>query len=232
MPAVWVKEGFVKGGLGGITEFVGRLREVEEDCKTTYDGKSRTQMALHFYEVEIIESADPVVLENGLYTTWVGQSGKTNSTNQRMFNDWFKFHTDSNLDGELPTSLYGLRIRYRKASYDFGEKLTPGSAFIPVELVGDDEAPRPRATKVASKPAEVDEPVENEIPDEALVSAVVDAIGEDGATRDMLRKALFKTAAIRARVGAVGGLDELLAFVVESGRVEESEGFYSVSDPV
>lgn len=249
MPAVWQEDQFVNGGLSGIEEFIGRLREVEEDVESVFDGKPRTQMALHFYDVEIIASADPVVLENNLYTTWVGQSSRKNSTNMKMFLDWQKFHKEQGLEGSLPSALYESLIRWRKATYEFGENMNPGRAFIPVEFVEDEEPqPKPAASRSRgtsstsrSKPAEAPPAEETEdsgeasdAPAEEVTAAVLEALGEDGNTRDGLRRALFKTAALRAKVGAAGGLDTVLAYVVESGQVEESEGFYyrKEEDPI
>ena len=130
MPGVWNTDDLTEGGLASVAEFVGRLTDVEDDV----EGKFGLQKELHFSDVEIVEAADDVTLDEGRYTSWVKQSNKKNSTDGRMIADWTEFAKAHDM-GPLPSCFYGVLIRWQKATYEFGDDMSPGRALIPVEVI-------------------------------------------------------------------------------------------------
>ncbi len=226
VPAIWNSGDATEGGLRGINIFVGKLREVEEDVEGTYG----TQLALHFYDVEVEDSADPVILEEGKYTTWTKQSTKKGSSNIKMLALWEVFCKTNKL-GALPGGLYDLNIRWEKTTLEFGEGMSPGTVFVPTELV-EAVAPvkaAPRRGRPKSEEVEdnADGPSSSEnVPNDAIVKVVMATVGEDGATRDIIRRDLMKKATLRTKMTAAGGLDAVLAYLVENGSLGEDEGFY------
>ena len=239
MPGVWEEDDFVEGGLASIEEFTGRLTDVEEDV----EGKYGLQKELHYGDVEIIKAADDVTLENGRYTTWVKQSNKKNSTDGRMSADWRQFAKDHKL-GALPDGFYGQLIRWEKTTYEFGDEMSPGRAMIPLELLeGDSKKTSKSKTSTKAKPvkptkpADEDEPEDSDDSDdggdsgvpEELVTIIHKTVGEDGATKDMIRRAVTKTSINRKLIAAFdGGLDAILEAMEDS--LDEEEGSYTRVD--
>ncbi len=234
MPGVWEEDDFVEGGLASIEEFTGRLTDVEEDV----EGKYGLQKELHYGDVEIIKAADDVTLENGRYTTWVKQSNKKNSTDGRMSADWRQFAKDHKL-GALPDGFYGQLIRWEKTTYEFGDEMSPGRAMIPLELLEEGSTKTSKKTSTKAKPAKpVDtEPEDSDDSDsdgdsgvpEELVTIIHKTVGEDGATKDMIRRAVTKTSVNRKLIAAFdGGLDAILTAMEDS--LDEDEGAYTRVD--
>ena len=210
MPATWKTGEFNEGGYKGITEFIGRLSDVEEDIESSFGG---LQLALHFYDVEITESVDPIALEGGKLTIWQKQSNKKSSTNAKMVADWNAFVTAHNLEG-LPKGLYDKLFRWKKCVYDYGEDLSPGTAYVPVEII---EEGAPKAVPVQEVPVEV-------TPE--AVDLVMGTISEGGVTKDQIRRELAKKSASRTTIVKSGGIDNVLAHMVESGVISELEGVF------
>ncbi len=232
MPGVWDVEDLTEGGLASITEFIGRLDDVEDDV----EGKFGEQKELHFSDVEIIEAADDVTLDEGRYTTWVKQSNKKNSTDGKMVADWASFAAANDLS-PLPTCLYGVLIRWKKTTYEFGDDMSPGRALIPVELIetGGKKAKTSKKTKTTAAATTEAAPPSNEDEDDsdgeeaavpaALVEVIHATIGEDGATREMIRRAVSKKQALRTALTEAGGLDAVLEALQT---IEEDDGTYTI----
>lgn len=229
MPGVWSTDDLVEGGLASVSKFVGRLDDVEEDV----EGKFGDQKELHFSDVEIIEAADDVTLEEGHYTCWVKQSNKKNSTDGRMVADWVEFAKAHDM-GPLPSCFYGVLMEWDKATYEFGGDMNPGRAMIPVKLVEEGGKKKSASSKSKTKtpkktaptpPAEDDnEDGGSDVP-EILAIAIHAAVGEDGATREMIRRAVQKKAALRTALTAAGGLDDVLSAMEDT--LDEDEGTYT-----
>ena len=236
MPAVWNEDDFTEGGLASVAEFVGRLTDIDEDV----EGKFGDQLELHFSDVEIIEAGEDVALDEGRYTSWVKQSKKKSSTNGLMYKDWREF-AQANDMGPLPSCFFGVLMRWRKATYEFGDDMNPGRALIPVELVEEGGKKKSTSTKskaktASTKPAapaapptteqadEDDDDKGNGLP-EILVEAIHAAVGADGATREMIRRAVQKKAALRTALTAAGGLDEVLSAMEDT--LDEADGTYT-----
>ena len=64
-----------------------------------------------------------------------------------------------------------------------------------------------------------------------LVALAVATAGEDGATRDLLRRELTKRASDRASIVALGSIDTFLTLLVESGDLTEDDGVYTAVNP-
>ncbi len=231
-PGVWDVDDLVEGGLASIEEFVGRLTDVDEDVEGNYG----LQKELHFHDVEIIEAADDVSLDEGRYTCWVKQNNKKNSTDGRMIADWAEFCKAQSM-GPMPSCLYGVLIRWQKATYEFGDEMSPGRAMIPVELMEEGgskkskskskAAPAKTSTKKAPPPPAEEPEDEDEEPaiSEAVTTAIHGAIGEDGATREMIRRVFLKKAALRKDLAKFGTLEEVLEAM---NTIEEDEGTYTM----
>jgi len=225
MPAVWNDDDFTENGLASVSEFVGRLIDVEEDV----EGKFGDQLELHFEDVEIIEAADDVTLDEGRYTSWVKQSNKKNSTNGKMYQDWILFAKEHDM-GPLPSCFYGVLIRWEKATYEFGEDMDPGRALIPVELIDEGAKSKAgngkagKATKAATPPPPEEHADEDTSVPEELVTVIHGTIGEEGATKEMIRRALSKKAKHRTLLSEAGGLEDVLEAM---DTIEEDDGTYT-----
>ncbi len=249
-PATWNDEEFISGGLKGITKFNGQLTEIEEDIEGLYGD----QMALYFDECTVLESAEEVSLEDGKYTDWIKQTNKKNSVNQMFVQHIKTFITHHKLKGGVPDALYGVDITWERLVVLEGNEdkgMSPGMCLVPVALVGQ-EAPakgRRASAKTEEEPAapprrrrraapdpepEDEEPPATEgddggeptnVPSE-LTEFVLGIIGEDGATRDLIRRDVTKKTALRKLQTAAGGLDTVLAHMVEAESIVEEDGTY------
>jgi len=241
MPGTWNVDDFTEGGLASVEEFIGRLDNVEEDV----EGKFGLQLELSFSEVEIIEAGDDVTLDEGRYTSWIKQTNKKNSTNGKMFVEWAEFASAHDLGDTLPDCFYGMLMRWRRSTYEFGDDMTPGRAMIPVELIEEGgsktkktkskvvKARVPKAAPPPAKEPEDEDGEESNLPEE-LVNTIHGVVGEEGATRDMIRRALAKKAALRKLLADAGGLDVVLPAMEDT--LDEDDGTYtrveSDDDPV
>jgi len=221
MPAVWNEDDFSESGLKSIEAFTGKLYEVEEDIendRTLDDGTRLTglQTAFHWEEVEDVESPEPVKLEGGKLTSWVKQKSSKNSTFHRMFKDWSTFAQSAGI-APLPSGLFGKRIRWERKTYSYGADFNPGRAFVPVSLVTIAEAKRP-----------VGPPVAPSVPSDKLQGFITDQVGEDGATLDIIRRAVVKAGAkAKKAVEDAGGLESILEYIVGTGALTEADGYYT-----
>ena len=219
MPAVWSTDSFVEGGVKSITFFRGRLRSTEEDV----EGKFGPQVQLSFYDVRDLEAADGYTCEDGEFDYFVKQSNKSNSTNGRMIKQWAEF-VGANKLGPLPNCLYDIDLEWKGVEYDFGPDNNPGKALIPVKLL--DGKPATGRTSTKAAPAPAPDTSDYEIPDELKV-LVLEAVGEDGGTRDIIRRAVSTKPAFRKLVAdAPGGLDGVLAAMVAGGHLKQDDEYY------
>ncbi len=242
-PATWNDEEFISGGLKGITKFNGQLTEIEEDIVGTYGD----QMALYFDECTVLESAEEVSLEDGKYTDWIKQTNKKNSVNQMFVQHIKTFITHHKLKGGVPDALYGVDITWERLVVLEGNEdkgMSPGICLVPVALVGqeapakgrraskteEDSEPPTRKRRATTPEPEGDEDGESaSIPSE-LTEFILGIIGEDGATRDLIRRDITKKTALRKLQIAAGGLDPVLAHMVEGGGIVEEDGTYFLPD--
>ena len=231
MPAVWGEDEFHAGGLKGISKFNGKAKEFEEDV----DGKYSLQVALYFEDVEVLESTDEVVLEDGDYTDWIKQSNKTGSVNEQFALHIRDFIRANKLKGGVPNAIYGHMITWERQEVteasDDG-KMSAGLCLVPVALV-DEEPPvkttkTTKATKASAPPAEEydDEPDENDGPHAELVAFITKCIGDDGATRDLVRREVAKKTPMRNHMKAFGDgkFDSVIDALLESETLVEDDG--------
>lgn len=239
----WNRTDFVEGGVRGVTVFDGVLIEVEEEVPGKFE---KLQDIYHFSDVVITESQEEVTLENDELTSYCTHSRRKNSTAGHLAELWMDFCEAHNL-GSPPDSLYGVRASYRRESFDFGPDMNPGTGFVPVALL--DKPGKANGAKVAAK-APVKAPaaprgnrppagkVAEEIGDTTPITFSAELVllaksiaGEDGATRDLLRRELTKKASLRSQVVAAGGIDAVLALLVEADILAEDDGVYTSTNP-
>lgn len=240
MPGIWDRDDFKEGGMKGITQFTGKLSEVEEDVEGRDFGQgARSQLALHFYDVEIEESADEVALEDGKLTDWINQSSKRSSVNAVWVGALADFATANELDvANLPDCLYDIEMRFKRITLVAANEergMSAGRALVPVEII--DSKPKKKAKKTEpvkakkSKPAPVEDDDEDDEAEEGgldsgFVKFVVAAVGEDGSTRDLIRRDIVKKAPMRKIMTEFGGLDTCLEYLVEHDHIVEDDGTY------
>ena len=220
----WNREDFKEGGTKGITEFIGVLDEVEDEVPGKFD---KLQDVYHFSAVEITQSEEDVTLENDELVTYTTHSRRKNSTSGKLAELWMDFCDAQRLDSP-PDSLYGMPIRYKRETFDFGPDMNPGSGFVPVEIP---DAKPSKKVRGAAQVTHSGRNGKNAPPalDAKLVALAVATAGEDGATRDLLRRELTKRASDRASIVALGGIDTYLTLLVESGDLTEDDGVYVAS---
>lgn len=227
------RNAYTEGGMKGVLEFTGRLEEIEEEVEGNYG----PQDAYHYYDVEITESEEEVDLDEGRFTSWTKHSSRKNSVAGKTAFAWMDFAEAHNLEPDADDDLTPVQqvasafkdkhVRYRRVTHEFGEGMNPGSSFVPVELMEKAPAkPAGRGTKPAPAKPTPSKPAKKE-PAPEIVEAIVAAVGEDGATRDIIRREVVKKAALRTALGASGGLDTVLAILVDLGTLTESEGYYA-----
>ena len=212
MGAIWDVDEFVEGGLKGLTQFIGTLEGFEDDV----EGKYGTQVRLDFVNVEIIESVEPIKLDNKEHSEYIKQGSRKNSVNQKMVADWTAAAKEMGV-GPIPSCFFGKPLMWTRATYDFGEDMTPGTAFVPSALGVD--------ASFAYSPAG-DETVD--VP-EALEAKVLEVLGDEGANADMVRGSLARKKSTREALAELGGIDVLMASLVVSEVVSESDGLFTVA---
>lgn len=221
------REAYTEGGVKGVTEFIGRLEDIDEEV----DGQFGPQDEWHYHNVEVVESEEDVTLDEGRYTAWTKHSTRKNSVSGRNAFMWMDFAEQHGLEPDdsedsplqqIASAFKDKRIRFRRTTHDFGKDMSPGSSFVPVELMAGKKA-APKKAVTSEKP----EP-KGDIPDE-ITEAIIAAVGEDGATRDVIRREVVKKAALRTALGKAGGLDTVLAKLVEGSVLYEDEGLYSTT---
>jgi hypothetical protein len=237
------RDAYVEGGMRGVVEFIGRLEEIEEEVEGSYG----PQDAYHYYDVEVTESEEEVELEEGRYTAWNKHSIKKNSVSGKTAYVWMDFaeaHGFEPPDDDDLTPVQQIAeafkdrlVRYRRMTHEFGEGMNPGQSFVPVEDMEAEKkttpARRTGRTNDAAKstPARTPRaPAKPKGPAQEVVDAVMTAVGEDGSTRDLIRRAVVKKAALRTALGEAGGLDKVLEYLVENDKLTEADGFYAVPE--
>lgn len=220
MGALWNPEQFTEGGVKSVKSFKGRLRAVEEDV----EGRFGPQVQLEFYDVRDVEADDSFdVGDDGELTYYIKQSPKKGSTNGKMIKDWMDFVVAHKF-GPLPNSLYDVDIAWVRAEYDFGPDNNPGKAMVPASLIEGTGTPAARKPGTTAAPAPP--PADYEVPEE-LVNAVLAAVGEDGGTKDIIRRAISTKSALRKlATEAPGGLDTILSVLVAAGFLNQQDEFY------
>ena len=210
MGAIWDVDEFVEGGLKGLTKFIGTLEGFEDDV----DGKYGIQVRLDFVNVEIIESVEPIKLDNKEHTEYIKQGTRKNSVNQKMVADWTAVAKEMGV-GPIPSCFFGKPLMWTRATYDFGEDMTPGTAFVPSALSGD-SAPTPGLDETVDVP-------------EALETKVLEVLGDEGANADMVRGSLARKKSTREMLAELGGIDVLMASLVAAEVVAENDGLFTVA---
>ena len=223
----WNREDFVEGGVRGVTVFDGVLAEIEEEVPGKFE---KLQDVYHFRDVTITESQEEVTLENDELTYYCTHSRRKNSTAGHLAQLWMDFCEGHSLDSP-PDSLYGVRATYKREFFDFGPDMNPGTGFVPIAILDGIPDTKPQtvakvAPRKTTKPAAVGslsvDPLSDELVDTAKTTA-----GEDGATRDLLRRELTKKASLRSQVVTAGGIDSVLATLVEGGYLAEDDAVYT-----
>lgn len=223
MPGFWDNDEFQESGFASIKKFSGVLVDVEDDVEGDYG----SQIAFHWEDVELLEAGDDVSLDNGEYTSWIKQSSRKGSTNDRVVAAYKEFKADNELEGSMEyfKFLQGVRCIFERQTYDFGKKINPGSAFVPVELDGGSSK---KASKSKAK-AKDEEAEESDELDEKLVAAVIAAVEDEGQTSALIKAALNKKASTRKLLNDAGTIKSVLAQMVEAGLIEEDEGVFSAA---
>lgn len=211
MSIVWNDEGFTEGGLRGIKRFEGVLKEIEDGV----EGKFGPQVRFDFAEVEVLDAAEPVVLSDGTFTTWIRQSGRKNSVQHKVFIGMKEF-AGAQGEGPVPSCFIGKRLVWEMQEFDFGEDMSPGRGPVPVGTVG-------------TESSSVAEPVEAFVPSDAVIALVKGAVAEDGVTSQMLRRALAAKAAGKAALKEAG-LDGVIQALVDADVLYEDNQVFFLSE--
>ncbi len=235
MPAIWDPEAFVAGGMRGIQRFSGALVNHEEDVEGRF-GKPQIRFEWSDAVVLETESDEEIVLEDGKFTDWVTQQSGKNSTNKRMVEDMAAFCKANDINGSLPNCLYELPLVWERATYEYegtddeGKPLNPGRAFIPGAYVEEDKPKdKPKAKGKAATKTSGDESPNGAVPAE-LRDFILETVGTDGATRDIIRREVVKKTAMRTASTKFGGFEKVLAAVTETGVLAEDDGYYVIPD--
>lgn len=223
MPARWNEDEFTESGFKSIKEFIGVLDSVEEDV----EGEYGDQIQSVYTGVELVEAGDEVELEDDIFTTWVKQSDKKNSTNSRWVADLRAFADSHDIEWKGGASFIGMKLRMRRVEYDFGSKVNPGTAFVPIETLDSK-----KASKSTRRRTSASEP-ESEATGAAdpLVVGIVLAIGESdgGLTHALLKKHVAGTSKLKSALGKEPvKFDAYMEALVEAGTVVIEDGVYSV----
>ena len=206
MPAVFKTGDLTEGGLRGIKKFAGVFDSFEDDI----EGEYGTQVSFHWTDATVLESTDPIVLEDGHFTTWAKQSNKKNSTYGKVLKDWESFAAANKFElGERFAGFKGKNIVYQQKTYEFGKDATPGKGYVPVAFYDGPVAAKPAAAAPAN-----------------LQDKVKEIVGAAGAEREAIRRELLK-AGLRNAVSEQGGVEKVLETMVASKTIAvDAEGKY------
>ena len=159
--------------------------------------------------------------ENGTFTEFVKDSDEKTGKFMKKLEQMEIFVDEHKLEGaDAIFALEGLAIRWKqfrtseaKAATETREAFQAGYTFVPVEVVDLEnfEAPKP----------EVDDPSDE------IIAAVVASLDEE-LTLSLIQRELKKKKLFRDEMTNIGGLDVVLAFMVENEQIKVTEeGAYS-----
>ena len=219
-PSVWDSTDFVDGGLKSIVRFRGKLRETEEDV----EGEYGAQVALHFYDVEILEAGDDVHLEEGLYTDWIKQSVKKNSVNHRMIGKWEEAALELDIKWAGAKTFVDRDLVWeRQVVWEpNSDDMSPGKALIPISLGDAAKASTDKRTTPSEETTEGNDDISDE-----LVEFITQATG-DGLTGALIKRAVTKKVKMKNAMVKAGGLDTVIEYMVENDLLVEDDGTYAV----
>ena len=255
MPGVWDRDAFVESGFDSIKKFSGTLVSVEEDVEGDYGSQIAFRWSnVEILEADcdiVLEDG-----EFTKWLKQSSRKNSMNQKVVDAYLD-FKDEAGLDGDNEQFAFLHDTPAVYEMTEFEFGKNRANGEVMtgrfpIPVEIVEDkpkkklaakptakpvkqaepeeveEEAPKPvkKAAPAKSKPAPVEEPEEVELP-EALVDAVIEAVGEDGATEALITAALKRKAVTRKALAEFGEIADLLGAMVEGELLTEDDGTYT-----
>ena len=207
-------EEFVATGFKGITKFRGVL----VDAETGVSGKYGDQVRLEWEDAEVLAvegDEDFPVFEDGVFQTWVKESPSTSSVNWHMIDEVETFCRENKIAPISIHALKGLNLVWERHSQDYGDELSPGTWFAPIEFV---KPPHPAKEKVV-------EGKTTELSD-ATVAVIKEAVG-DGVPASKVRRGFSKfPAAVRKEIGGVENVPEVLATLVAQDVLYEDDGVF------
>lgn len=218
--------------------FIGKLTEIEEDIASDFTndkGETRYQSKLQWTDVEPLAWEAPVTLEDNQFRRYVTQSDAKRSTWGFMQRDFENFANRQHLDGVLPDCLLNTDFIWARVEYQMGRNTSPGMAYVPVDVAenrekyekglvegGSEDTGKASEGSGGSKGPKVPDSIEQAVEDAALAAA------EGGASADDIKQALIGKGPTRKGMAAAGGVEAVIAYLVKHGKLEESDGTYSV----
>ena len=116
--------------------------------------------------------------------------------------------------------------------------MSPGKALVPVVIIGKEtkkakpaKAAAKSTAKTAKSKAKEAEPEDDDDGESSglgtkFIEFVVGIVGEDGSTRDLVRREIVKKSAMRKIMTEFGGLDTVLEYLIENDHLTEDDGSY------
>ncbi len=219
----WNNDDFVEGGLKGIKVFSGVLNDIEEGVTGQYGA----QVRFDFTQVEIIESAEPLVLPNGTLSLWFKDSARVGSVKHKVTQDMIAFAKEKGV-GPVPSCFKDTLMTWEVREYAYegtgadGQPMAPGRGPVPIAL--DSEVMSTATRDTSNDEASTPDVATIEIPD-AILTLINDGVDEDGSTGAMLRKIIGKPAAGKKLIKE-HGLDDVLAALVATDVLYVDDGVF------
>jgi len=210
--SIWNPEDFTEGGFKGIKKIEAVLQDLEDGV----EGKYGDQIRFDFVNVSIVESEEPVKLNDNELTEYIKESQRTGSVNQKMVLDWTAVAKELGV-GPIPSCFKGVPMIWEHRTYDFGEGMSPGMAYVPVSFLD------------GAFTGGADPEGDMEIPD-ALRDKIIEVLGTEGATLEMVQASVVKKKTTREPAKALGGIETVLAELVASETLAvDDDGLFTVA---
>lgn len=236
MAARWGTKGLVETGFNAIVFFKGTLSEIEEDLPSDFpDQKGNVQYQTKFTwtDIELLAWEAPVTLDDGELRKFVTQKDTKKSTWGQMQRDIETFANRQHLEGVLPDCIKDEAFIWARVEYSFGAKVSPGMAWVPVDVIENIEKYQKGLVEGGSIDTGKDASGKAgpKIPDsiEPVVEKAVLAAADGGCTQDEIKQALIGKGPTRKGMAAAGGVDSVIAYLLGTGALAEEEGkFHTV----
>ncbi len=254
MPAVWNDDEFVSGGLKGINKFQGQLTEIEEDVSGKF-GEQLALYFDECEVLESAEEVSLEGGKYTDWIKQTNKKNSVNQAFVEGITKFIKAQKLKGGVPDALYGLDIIWERTVVIEGDESEGMSPGLCLLPIALASEveeakpagrkgraaapvasddeeetEEAPAPpkrqrRSRAAATEPPPSDDD-ESDIPAD-LVAFILTRVTEDGVTQEIIRRDIAKKLAMKKLRDSVdGGLETILAHMVESEALTEDEGTY------
>ena len=214
-------DSFITGGFAGILLFEALFAGLEEDIPNEYQ-ENKLRSRFDFHDVEILDTEEPVSLDDDSFRFYIGQSNKKTSANKVLIKEWDAYAQLTNREGIVPDLFEGDRLIFKRVQIEYGKdkegkEMNPSNIWVPVGKPGDDVEKLKKTTVTRQSGGDA----------EVLNALIVEA-STMGVTQEGVKKLIAsENAETRKLVSKGGGLVKVLKALVEAKRIQLDDGVYT-----